>query len=191
MAEHNQASTGASTFATQARTRLKSAPQQISWAHADVERFFLPPPRRWWRRNPPLNTRTRPLEGGIRCLVDTSGDLLALGIRAELALKAATAATNLLARTFDRTQIADAMTEQTISQASKHPTVPMPWTPTQLEQLLRSMASLARHLGAATVHIALSPTTPADIATGLQWVPILLRELEEQYLSLADKLDNS
>ncbi|MFE7720807.1 hypothetical protein ACFU44_17385 [Nocardia rhizosphaerihabitans] len=67
----------------------------------------------------------------------------------------------------------------------------MPWTPVQLEQLLRQMAALSRRLSSATALIISSPTTSDVIVSRLQSVPILLRGLEEQYLRLADKIDNN
>lgn len=191
MADHNHGSAEGNAFASMAVARLESAPQQIGWALEGVERFFVPPPRRWWRRNPSLGERARLLEDGLRSLVDISGDLLVFGVHAELALRGATAATNCLAGAFSRPQITDASTELTIREASEQADVAMPWTPTQLEQLLRQMAALSRRLSSATALIISSPTTSADIASGLQSVPILLRGLEEQYRGLADKVDNN
>ncbi|MGF0320593.1 hypothetical protein [Nocardia fluminea] len=175
-------------FEAVAVRRLESSTQQMRWAQEDIEGFFVVVPRRWWRRTPSQRERSRSVEQACRALVDVSGDLLVFGLRSELALQAATAATNCLAGAFGRTQIADFIAELTITEAAARPDVSMPWPPAQLEQVLRESAHLARRVLTATQQIVTDPGTSTDVVAALQHLPLLLRGLEEQYVSLAEKV---
>ncbi|WP_159080813.1 hypothetical protein [Nocardia suismassiliense] len=170
---------------------IESARRRVEHAFTILGPILNPPPPRWWRRSATSQATVVRLHQAFREAMDSTDDLMRLGLHAGMALRAATAAANALAASVGRPQIADVVvtTLSLTEHYQRRPASPGAGLKAgELRSLLLRIAQLGKWLKAASADLAYRSQVPEDLRRGLVRASELAGGFSAVYEDLAEGL---